>query len=57
MALHAVIMQADIEGVSTRGVDDQVIAMGGTGGSKSEVSRICAQFDAEVATWRTRPSD
>ena len=57
MALHAVIMQAYIEGVSTRRVDDLVIAMGGTGVSKSEVSRICAQLDTEVATWRTRPLD
>jgi len=29
--------------------------MGGTGVSKSEVSRICAQLDTEVAAWRTRP--
>jgi len=57
VALHAVIMQAYIEGVSTRRVDDLVIAMGGTGISKSEVSRICAQLDAEVATWRSRPLD
>ena len=57
VALHAVIMQAYIEGVSTRRVDDLVIAMGGTGISKSEVSRICAQLDAEVAAWRTRPLD
>jgi putative transposase len=57
VALHAVIMQAYIEGVSTRRVDDLVIAMGGTGVSKSEVSRICAQLDAEVETWRTRPLD
>jgi putative transposase len=57
VALHAVIMQAYIEGVSTRRVDDLVIAMGGTGVSKSEVSRICAQLDAEVAAWRTRPLD
>ena len=57
VALHAVIMQAYIEGVSTRRVDDLVIAMGGTVVSKSEVSRICAQLDAEVATWRTRPLD
>jgi putative transposase len=55
VALHAVIMQAYIEGVSTRRVDDLVIAMGGTGVSTSEVSWICAQLDAEVATWRTRP--
>ncbi len=57
VALHAVIMQAYVEGVSTRRVDDLVIAMGGTGVSKSEVSRICAQLDAEVATWRSRPLD
>ena len=54
VALHAVVMQAYVEGVSTRRVDDLVIAMGGTGISKSEVSRICAQLDAEVAIWRTR---
>jgi putative transposase len=54
VALHAVVMQAYVEGVSTRRVDDLVIAMGGTGISKSEVSRICAQLDADVAVWRTR---
>ncbi len=57
VALHAVVMQAYVEGVSTRRVDDLVIAMGGTGISKSEVSRICAQLDAEVAIWRTRTLD
>ena len=57
VALHAVVMQAYVEGVSTRRVDDLVIAMGGTGISKSEVSRICAQLDAEVALWRTRTLD
>jgi putative transposase len=54
VALHAVVMQAYVEGVSTRRVDDLVIAMGGTGISKSEVSRICSQLDADVAIWRTR---
>jgi putative transposase len=55
VALHAVIMQAFIEGVSTRRVDDLVVALGGTGISKSEVSRICARLDTDVAAWRTRP--
>jgi putative transposase len=56
VALHAVVMQAWIEGVSTRKVDDLVAALGVDSGiSKSEVSRICAQLDTEVATWRTRP--
>jgi len=57
VALHAVVMQAYVEGVSTRRVDDLVIAMGGTGISKSEVSRICAQLDTEAAIWRTRTLD
>jgi len=57
VALHAVICQAYVEGVSTRRVDDLVTAMGGTGISKSEVSRICAGLDADVAAWRTRPLD
>jgi len=57
VALHAVIMQAYVEGTSTRRVDDLVVALGGTGISKSEVLRICAQLDAEVAAWRTRPLD
>ena len=54
VALHAVVMQAYVEGLSTRRVDDLVVAMGGTGVSKSEVSRICAQLDTDVAIWRSR---
>jgi len=57
VALHAVVMQGYVEGLSTRRVDDLVVAMGGTGISKSEVSRICSKLDAEVATWRSRPLD
>ena len=57
VALHAVVMQAYVEGVSTRRVDDLVVALGGTGISKSEVSRICAKLDTEVATWRDRDLD
>jgi putative transposase len=57
VALHAVVMQAYVEGVSTRRVDDLVVALGGTGISKSEVSRICAQLDRDVAAWRVRPLD
>jgi putative transposase len=58
VALHAVVMQAWVEGVSTRKVDDLVAALGVESGiSKSEVSRICAQLDAEVAAWRSRPLD
>src|SRR5512135_3616866 len=55
-ALHAVICEAYVHGVSTRKVDDLVTAMGGVSGvSKSEVSRICAGLDAELAAFTTRP--
>jgi len=40
-ALMAVIQEAYIQGVSTRAVDDLVRAMGLTGTSKSQVSRLC----------------
>ena len=54
-ALVAVVQEAYIHGVSTRRVDDLVQALGITGLSKSEVSRLCATLDAEVARFRTRP--
>ncbi|SDS23053.1 IS256 family transposase [Microlunatus soli] len=55
-ALYAVVMEAWVNGVSTRAVDDLVVALGiGTGISKSEVSRICAGLDEQVTAFRTRP--
>jgi putative transposase len=55
-ALFAVVMEAYLHGVSTRSVDDLVVAMGAnTGISKSEVSRICQNLDEEVAAFRDRP--
>lgn len=56
-ALYAVVMEAYVHGVSTRSVDDLVEAMGGTGISKSEVSRICARLDETVGAFRTRSLD
>jgi putative transposase len=54
-ALFAVVMEAYLHGVSTRKVDDLVRALGAdTGISKSEVSRICADLDAEVSVFRDR---
>ena len=54
-ALFAVVMEAYLHGVPTRKVDDLVKALGAdTGISKSEVSRICAGLDAEVAQFRDR---
>ncbi|WP_432549102.1 IS256 family transposase, partial [Kineococcus arenarius] len=57
-ALHAVVMEAYVHGVSTRKVDDLVEALGVDSGiSKSEVSRICADLDTEVAAFTSRPLD
>lgn len=54
-ALYAVVMEAYVNGVSTRAVDDLVAAMGvDTGVSKSEVSRICARLDERVEAFRGR---
>jgi putative transposase len=55
-AHYAVVMEAFVHGISTRAVDDLVEAMGVDPGiSKSEVSRICANLDTEVAAGRDRP--
>jgi putative transposase len=56
-ALASVVMQAYVEGVSTRRVDDVARAMGVEGISKSQVSRICGELDEVVASWRSRPLD
>jgi putative transposase len=54
-ALLAVVMEAYLHGVSTRKVDDLVRALGADSGiSKSEVRRICADLDGEVAAFRDR---
>ena len=51
-------MEACVQGVSTRSVDDLVAALGiGSGISKSEVSRICAGLDETVGAFRTRTLD
>src|ERR1700709_1864451 len=54
-ALTAVIQEAYIQGVSTRSVDDLVQAMGGTGVSKSQVSRLCQEIDERVGAFLDRP--
>lgn len=53
-ALVAVVQEAYVQGVSTRRVDDLVRALGMTGISKSQVSRLCAGLDAEVERFRSR---
>ena len=54
-ALTAVIQEAYIQGVSTRAVDDLVQAMGGSGVSKSQVSRLCEEIDERVNAFLNRP--
>jgi putative transposase len=54
-ALAAVIQEAYIQGVSTRSVDELVKAMGMTGISKSQVSRLCADIDERVNAFLNRP--
>ena len=47
-ALTAVIQEAYIKGISTRSVDDLVKALGMSGVSKSQVSRLCAELVAHA---------
>jgi transposase-like protein len=54
-ALTAVIQEAYVQGISTRSVDDLVQAMGMSGISKSQVSRLCQEIDGKVATFLNRP--
>lgn len=54
-ALVAVVQEAYVAGVSTRRVDGLVKALGMDGISKSQVSRLCAELDAEVERFRSRP--
>jgi putative transposase len=54
-ALVAVIQEAWIAGVSTRKVEDLVQAMGLTGISKSQVSKLCKDIDERVNAFLERP--
>jgi putative transposase len=54
-ALVAVIQEAWIGGVSTRRVDDLVQAMGLSGISKSQVSKLCKEIDERVGAFLERP--
>jgi putative transposase len=54
-ALTAVIQEAYIQGISTRSVDDLVKAMGMSGISKSQVSRLCGEIDGRVKAFLERP--
>lgn len=54
-ALVAVVQEAYVQGVSTRRVDELAQTLGLTGISKSQVSRVCQELDAEVERFRSRP--
>ncbi len=66
-ALTAVIQEASVHGVSTRAVDDLVKggphrgrprwepSVGGSGRSKSQVSRLCEEIDEPVNAFFSRP--
>jgi putative transposase len=54
-ALTAVIQEAYIQGISTRSVDELVKAMGMSGVSKSQVSRLCEEIDERVQAFLQRP--
>lgn len=54
-ALSAVVQEAYVRGVSTRKVDELVQTLGMSGISKSQVSRLCEELDAEVERFRQRP--
>src|ERR1700726_771693 len=54
-ALTAVVQEAYVQGISTRSVDDLVKAMGMSGISKSQVSRLCEEIDGKVTAFLSRP--
>ena len=52
---HRGVEEAYVQGISTRSVDDLVQAMGMSGISKSQVSRLCGEIDDKVQTSSNRP--
>lgn len=54
-ALCLALMEMYVEGVSTRKVKDVTEALCGTSFSKSTVSNLAANLDAELGAWRSRP--
>ena len=49
------IQEAYVQGISTRSVDDLVKALGMSGVSKSQVSRLCGELDERVGAFLNRP--
>lgn len=49
------IREAYIQGIYTRSVDELVQAMGMSGISKNQVSRLCEEIDEKVKAFLNRP--
>ena len=54
-ALAAVVQEAYVQGISTRSVDELVTAVGMTGISKSQMSRLCEEIEERVNAFLERP--
>ena len=54
-ALTAGIQEAYVQGISTRSVDELIKAMGMSGVSKSQVSRLCEEIDGKIEAFLNRP--
>jgi transposase-like protein len=54
-ALVAVVLEAYVNGVSTRKVDRLVSQLGIQGMSKDRVSALCRALDEQVSVFRSRP--
>ncbi len=54
-AMTAVIREAFIQSILTRSEDDPVKAMGMTGVSKSQISRLCCEIDERIDAFLNRP--
>jgi transposase-like protein len=55
--MTAAIQEAYILGISIGSVDDLVKAMGMSGISKSQVSRLCEELDVKVKAFLDRPNE
>ena len=55
MANKVSLQEAYVQGISTRSVDGLVKAMGMSGLSKSQVSRLCEEIDDKVKAFLDRP--
>ena len=54
-ALIFALQEAYLQGVSTRKVTKITEALCGTSFSKSQVSQLCQELDADIKAWRERP--